>query len=258
MSRTVCAALLLVAAPMFADAWPRGAGSVYLHGGFARMSTTEAFDPAGERIVFPGRGASQRRGSLYLEAGLTDRLTLVANLPFQRVTARGFFNDFTTSGLGDLDLRLRRSRAIAAGVFAFEGGATIPAGYDRNDFPQLGSGRIEPLVNFAFGTSLRSLPEGFASLQVGYRFRPRDIGHEIPWSAKLGTFPLRKVGVFAFTRGWQSRGNFATAETTYALTSASSEETRAGGEIYLRLTRNLRSQRDVVANGARTKHRHQR
>jgi hypothetical protein len=224
MKGLAIAAALLTAAPAFSDAWPRGAGAVYLYSGVARTSATEAFDPAGKRIPFPGRGGSQRRASLYVESGITETMTLVANVPYQRVTARGFFNDFTTSGLGDLDLRLRRSAPLRAGWVAVEAGAMIPLGYDRTDFPQLGSGRTEPIVNFAYGTAIRALPEGFFSAQAGYRWRDREIGDEIPWLAKLGAFPQSKIGIFAFARGWRSRSDFGNAETTYALTTSSSEE----------------------------------
>lgn len=248
MRGVLLGALLLAAGSAFADAWPRGSGTIYVHSGLAQARATEAFDPIGARIPFPGRGGAQQRASLYIEAGMSDHLTLVANLPYQRVTARGFFNDFTTTGLADLDLRLRESRRTAAGVVALEAGAMIPLGYDRTDFPQLGSGRAEPIVNFAYGTSVAALPEGFASLQIGYRWRAREIGDELPWSAKVGAFPHKRLGIFAFARGWQSRGDFGTARTTYALETASSEETRAGAELYVHATRSF----DVNATWSRT------
>lgn len=235
-----CIALMMMArGSLRADAWPRGRDGFYVHVGTAAMNATTAFDPSGQRIPFPGRGGRERRTTAYLELGLTDRFTLVASAPYERITSRGLFNDFTTTGLADLDLRLRASTTTRAGVLAIEGGAFVPLGYRRNDFPQLGSGRVDPIVNLAYGTSFRPLPEGFATVQLGYRFRGGEISDEIPYSAKLGTFLWPRIGTFVFIRGWQSRGDFRNADPTFGLIAADSERLAAGTEIYLRATRSF-------------------
>jgi len=101
--------LLAVVAPLGADAWPRGRKAVVVYLRAAGANADQAFDPDGERIPFPGRGVRQRRASAYIEVGLSDTATLVVSAPYERVTFRGMFNDFTTSGGGDLDLRIRLS-----------------------------------------------------------------------------------------------------------------------------------------------------
>lgn len=236
--RAAIALLILAcgtATTLRADSWARGRGGSYLYLGAATTSATTAFDEAGDRVPFPGRGARQRRASLYVEAGLTDALTLVAAAPYQQLTSRGLFNDFTTSGAGDLDLRLRVSRKTSIGVFAAEGGAFIPLGYDRLDFPQLGTGAVEPVVNAAYGTSIAALPQGFLSLQLGYRARGGGLSDEIPYSAKVGAFFHPRIGTFVGVRGWRSRGDFRDVDPTLGLTAADSELLSVAGEIYVRV-----------------------
>lgn len=167
---------------LHADAWARGKGAAYIHLGIATADATRAFDETGDRVPFPGRGARRVRTSLYAEAGLSEALTLVVSAPYEHVTSRGPFNDFTTAGTGDLDLRLRATRKFGASVLALEAGAFIPLGYDHDVFPQLGTGVTEPVLNLAYGTIIRVLPGGFLSVQAGYRRRGGGISDELPWS----------------------------------------------------------------------------
>lgn len=249
MRRAILAALLGLVLPsaLHADAWACGRGNTYVHLGASALDTTRAFDETGERVPFPGRGARRRRVNLYAEVGLTNALTVVVNAPYEHVTSRGLFNDFTTSGGGDLDLRLRATRRTNAGVFALEGGAFIPLGYDRQVFPQLGTGATEPVVNVAYGTSLAALPEGFVSLQLGYRMRGGGLSDELPYSAKLGAFFHPRIGTFVGVRGWESRGDFRDVAPTFALTAADSETLNGVAEVYLRAT----SRFDVNASWSR-------
>lgn len=225
-----------MAGPSRADAWARGRGKAYGYLGVATTSATTAFDEKGNRVPFPGRGAEQTRASLYVEGGLSDTFTVVAAAPYERVTSRGLFNDFTTTGTGDLDIRLRASRKTSAGVFALEGGVFAPLGYDRRAFPQLGTGVVEPIVNAAYGTSVGVLPAGFLSVQIGYRVRGGGVSDELPYSVKLGTFLHPRIGTFLGVRGWKSRGDFRNVDPEFALTTQDSELLSAAAEIYLHLT----------------------
>jgi len=227
------------AAPLHADAWARGRNEAYVHFGISAACATRAFDENGQRVPFPGRGARRRRASVYAEAGLTDHLTLVLNAPYEQVTSRGFFNDFTTAGGGDFDLRLRVSHRAALGVFAVEGGAFLPLGYDRQAFPQLGTGVIEPIVNVAYGTSIRAWPEGFMSAQIGYRIRGGGLSDEMPYSIKAGAFFHPRIGTFVALRGWKSRADFHDLDPTFALTAADSDALTHAAEVYVRVAPRL-------------------
>ncbi|HXI12121.1 MAG TPA: hypothetical protein VNM92_05690 [Thermoanaerobaculia bacterium] len=241
-------AVLALPTPLEADAWPRGRKAAYIYAGAAKAEASDAFDPEGKLGPILGRGVRQERLNAYVELGLSDVATLVVSAPYERVTARGFFNDFRTDGAGDLDLRLRLSRVGAGGALAVEGGAFIPLGYDTLAFPQLGSGSVEPIVNLAYGRSVRWLPSGFLSVQVGHRWRGGDLSNELPYSAKLGTFLHERVGTFVFLRGWESRGDFASIDPAFAFTGADSERSSAGGELYVRVTRTI----DMNATWMRT------
>jgi len=238
---------LTLAAPLRADAWARGRNAVYAYLGVATIDADTAFDSSGDRVPFPGRGARQTRFSVYAEAGLSDSVTFVANVPYQRVTSRGVFNDFTTAGGSDADVRLRFTRNTGRGAIAIEGGVFIPLGYDTRDFPQLGTGSVDPIVNVAYGTSIAALPDGFLSLQAGYRHRGGGLSDELPYSAKAGAFFLPRLGTFVALRGWKSRGDFRGLDPTYELVAADSEQLAAAAEVYFRVT----SRVDVNATWSR-------
>ncbi|HET8797492.1 MAG TPA: hypothetical protein VFO89_07390, partial [Thermoanaerobaculia bacterium] len=106
-------------------------------------------------------------------------------------------------------------------------------------FPQLGTGAIEPMVNLAYGASLRGLPEGFVSAQLGWRMRGGEVSDELPYSLKIGAFFHPRIGTFAGVRGWESRGTFEDIDPTYALTASDSEALAATGELYVRVHRNV-------------------
>ena len=249
MRLTIVSVIVALAAqtPLRADAWARGRGATYVHLGLSSLSSTRAFDETGERVPFPGRGASRTRAAVYAELGLNDTFTLVASLPYEKVTSRGLFNDFTTAGGSDFDLRLRVSRKTNRGAIAFEGGAFIPLGYDRLTFPQLGTGVVEPVINAAYAMNVAALPDGFLSLQAGYRMRGGGLSDELPYTAKLGAFFHPRIGTFISLRGWESRGDFRNVEPTFALTVTDSEQLAAAAEIYLRILTRL----DINASWSR-------
>lgn len=231
--------LSCLTAPAFAEAWPRGAGRSYVYLGVSTADSDQFRMPDGSTVPFPGRDNREQRASLYGEVGLTDELTLVVNVPYKRVQTRGLVSTFETSGLADADLRLRWSIGIRKTWLGVEGGIIVPLGYDTKDFPALGSGEADGVLNLALGTSIDWLPEGFLSLDAGYRFRGGAIDDEIPYAAKLGAFPFSRVGLFAFIRGWSSRADFSKVDPSLGLFIADSEKAAAGLEIYVRLSARL-------------------
>lgn len=233
------AALLTTPAVLEAEAWPRGAGKLFAHLGASTARADEILDPAGTRLPFPGRKYEERGATLYFELGLTDRLTFVSAVPYREVVANGRLTDFSSLGFGDLDARLRYSVPAGPAWIGFDAGLFVPLGYDPDDFPQLGSGKTDLLLAASFGTSLSFLPEGFASLDVGYRVRGGPLRDELPYAVKVGAFPLRRVGLFLFARGWKSRADFSGVETSFGLVTADSERHAAGAELYVRLGRGV-------------------
>ncbi len=226
----------VMAPSVFAEAWPRGKGNVYVYLGLATSSSDEFRMPSGDKVPFPGRDNREDRASLYGEIGISDTLTIVLDVPYKSVRTRGLVSTFETDGLADLDVRLRWSTGLRGLWLGAEGGVIVPLGYDAKDFPPLGSGKTAGIVNLALGTSLTFLPEGFLSIDAGYRMRGGDFHDEIPYAAKLGAFPVSRVGVFAFVRGWSSLVDFSRVEPSLGLFVSDSEKTGAGLELYFRLS----------------------
>lgn len=245
---TLLLVVFVTTVPAGAEAWPRGHGKVYAWFGWSGIHSDESYDPDGERIPFPGRDTEEQRASMYVELGLDEVWTLVLNAPWKNVIARGLVSEFETSGAADLDLRIRYSRrASSSGFFAIEGGAFVPLGYDEKEFPQLGTGETDWILNAAWGSSLSWLPQGFVSVDAGYRIRGGDLADEVPYAAKIGAFPHDRIGLFALVRGWESRADFAGLDPSFGLVSSNSERVVAGAEIYIRLT----SRVDVNATWSR-------
>ncbi|MEO6326615.1 MAG: hypothetical protein ABIT01_05170 [Thermoanaerobaculia bacterium] len=223
-----------------AEAWPRETGQLYAYFGATTFSSSTIYDVAGNKGPFPGRSFKESGDNSYLELGLSERFTFVGTIPRRKVKAEGLFNDFTSQGLADLDVRLRYSIPIREGLFAaVEGGAFVPLGYDRQDFPELGSGHTDALVNGSLGLSLPFLPQGFLNADVGYRFRGGEIANEIPYALKVGAFPHPRVGVFLFARGWKSTADFSRVAETAGFLVSDSERLSAGGELYLKVSRHF-------------------
>ncbi len=245
--RVIFVAALLCATAIDAhpDAWPRGSGNAYVHLGLSQLDSSRAFAPDGDRVPYPGRGARQRSAVLYFETGLGEQWTVIGTVPWKSVLARGFENEFKTQGFSDLDLTLRRSFESRRGVLAIEVGSSFPLGYKSTDFPQLGTGEIDPHINLAWSQSLRVLPSAFVSLQSGYRRRGGPVKDELPYSLKAGFFPLRDVGTFVSLRGWESLASFAETDPTLGLVSGDSESFSAAGEVYFEVSRSFDANLEV-------------
>ena len=231
--------VILAAGPLHGEAWPRGKGQLFAHFGATSFSADTLFDTGGNRAPFPGRGFDEKGDNLYLELGLTDRFTALATLPLKKVVVKGLVNDFTSRGLADLDLRLRYSTRIGPGVYAgLDAGAFVPLGYDETEFPARGSGETDAVVSGSVGAGLRFLPEGFLSLDVGYRWRGGALADEIPYALKVGAFPHPRIGVFLFARGSVSRADFSRVDP-FVGTTTDSERLLAGAELYARVSRHF-------------------
>lgn len=227
-------ALLLAALPARSEAWPRGKGKLFAHLGATTFSADTKFDASGTRVALPGSGWEEKDDILSLELGLTDELTFLGTLPLKKETVKGVGDDFTTKGLADLGLGLRYSRPLGHGlVVGLDAGVLLPLGYDAKDFPNLGTGETDALVSGSFGASLPFLPQGIASVDLGYRWRGGRLSDEIPYAVKVGAFPHPRIGVFAFGRGWKSRADFSTVDPFVGAVT-DSERLNAGVEVYVK------------------------
>ena len=109
---------------------------------------------------------------LYLEYGITNDLTLIADAAFKRSILTSPLERRETQGLGDIGLSARY-RLLKSGPHVLSGraGITIPTGYSRDLTPPLGNGNLNFSLAAEYGVSFYPVP-AYATATLGYRMRP--------------------------------------------------------------------------------------
>lgn len=203
----VLAALALVAAAGNAEAgaWLRPAGSYYFKLSASRLYTEQEYDYAGNKVdILAGQetliNTSYRDASVsaYLEYGLSDRVTLLATLPFKVLTARRTELtevpdirrdvDATNGGLSDALVAMKIPLLTTPFPIAVQGGVKLPLGYDDTPYnggPPLGSSRIDVEAHLLAGVSFYPVP-AWAGASVGYRVRGGDLDDQWLFGAEAG------------------------------------------------------------------------
>jgi len=105
-----------------AGSWAQGKGHFYAKLGTSYLAADELATPSGEVVPIPDY--ERREANLYLEYGLSDRWTLIADAPFYRYAEIDGFGD--ASGVGDLRLGLQLQLA-QSGPWVFAGRAVVQA-----------------------------------------------------------------------------------------------------------------------------------
>ena len=177
---------------------------------FGKISTSyfytdEEFDHRGERLdIMEERTAFENavfrdiNANVYLEYGLTDRLTLVATLPFEWLRSErdvvvmgGLVRQkevLHTFGPGDVTLSGRRQLFGAPLAASIQAGVKLPLGYAErpsNDGPPLGTARVDGEAHFMVGKSLHPLPS-YLTASLGYRRRGGRLHDEVVYTAEVG------------------------------------------------------------------------
>lgn len=163
-----------------AQAWPQPKGHAYVKLSHGRAAASEQYRFDGEAKPYAdnvdGNAFFDRSFYLYAEYGLTDRLTLVAVLPYKRLRVRDAAFDYESEGLGSVQIGLRTGlkealglsadrHAVAANLFV-----SLPTGYTRNFTPSVGSGQVDVQGMLSYGASFWPFP-GYAQVGLGYRHR---------------------------------------------------------------------------------------
>lgn len=108
----------------------------------------------------------------YVEYGLTEQLTLIANTALKRVIITSPVERKQTQGLGDIGVAAKyRVAQFGQQVVSATLGVGIPTGYSRDLTPPLGSGNLNVEIAGNYGLSLYPLP-AYVTGSVGYRLRP--------------------------------------------------------------------------------------
>ncbi len=176
----VLAGALATAQTGSAQAWTRPAGHAYVKLSRGVSNADYRFEVDGSRVRYDGNAPeasfSDNSHYAYVEYGLSSRLTGVAMLPLKRLSVNRPTGDLTRSGLGSVQLGVRYALQQALGLsderhrLAINATVSLPAGYERNAAPALGSGQTDVDVLGAYGFSFYPVPV-YAQAAIGYRFR---------------------------------------------------------------------------------------
>lgn len=163
-----------------AGGWPqeKGKSFIQLTYGTASSNTVYRFD--GEQKFPTDNGGytvrdfplADRGLFLYLEYGITEDLTIIADAAFKRSIITTPIEERTTEGMGDVGVAARY-RLFNSGPHVISGrvGITMPTGYSRDLTPPLGNGIPTLSIGGEYGISFYPAP-AYATAALGYRFRP--------------------------------------------------------------------------------------
>ncbi len=188
-----------------AQAWVKQRGEYFFKLTSSYLYATEEFNSNGDRQDINGEDVLRTDSSFrevaftaYIEYGLTDHFTLVANVPFKVLTTeevdaiasglRSTRVTRTNGGLGDLNLFVRLPIVQKSFAMSFQPGIKIPLGYEQNpdnNGPALGSGESDGEVHLIAGWSLYPLPS-YLTAAAGYRVRGGDLHDEFLFAAEGG------------------------------------------------------------------------
>jgi hypothetical protein len=191
---SVAALALLVPGTASGQAWTQPAGHAYLKVSSQQTAANEQFRQDGSLAPYaPGvesNGFEDSSRYLYAEYGLRDGLTVIALLPWKRITVSsphpqaasglpGTDRPITASASGfeRLKVALRMDVSERIGLradgrhrSALNVSAHLPLGYDRDAMPGLGPGQVDLDAMLFFGTSFWPVP-AYAQLGAGFRVR---------------------------------------------------------------------------------------
>ncbi|MCC7267412.1 MAG: hypothetical protein IT546_08750 [Caulobacteraceae bacterium] len=200
------AAVILPLSPAAAGAWPKAAGQTQVILKYERAEADQDYDAEGDAI---GRllDRVEENATVYLEHGLTDRVTLQAKAGFTKGEDGGL--DYDGRGPIELGLRFGLWRDEAAVVSLYAGAAFAGEGLNAQYAPP-GAGDVDVEARLLAGRSgrLGGVP-AFGEVQVGGVTR-----QSLPDEARLdATFGLEPPG------GW-----LILAQSYYGRAFASGED----------------------------------
>lgn len=172
--------MLAAPAVLRAGGWPQEKGKSFIQITYGSSSSNTVYRFDGETKYPTDNGGftvrdfplADRGLFLYLEYGLTDDLTIIADAALKRSIITTPIERRETEGLGDVGLAARY-RLFHSGPHVVSGrlGVTLPTGYSRDLTPPLGNGIPTLSVGGEYGISFYPAP-AYATAALGYRLRP--------------------------------------------------------------------------------------
>jgi hypothetical protein len=242
-------ALLAAGASLLAAFLPASVGALDLNGflpaageGTVALSyTAEGYDEfwAGEtKVQEPALGEVETTSlSLWFRWGFTDRLSVVANLPYVDVSTDGFAG-FEDHGLADLEALLlfrlleTSSGALRHRLVAGAGIRTPASDYEGNLPISLGDDTTDALLRLVY-----QLESGgfYASQQVGFDSRSDDAPDNFPLYTELG-YTYGSVTFSGFYSKLIADGGTDIGDPGFTFPSNQEEYERAGAKVFGRFT----------------------
>jgi hypothetical protein len=202
----LASALVAFAAPAaFSGAWVQKSQSYYFKISASYLYSEKELNFDGDKVdILSGKelltntSYSDLGVNVYVEYGLTDRLTLLGVLPFKVLTSKrtevaDVVNlrrqvETINGGLSDLALGLRYPIVVEPFPVSVQGNVKLPLGYDDepdNNGPPLGSGRADMEAHLLAGVSLYPFP-AYVTGGAGYRVRTGDLEDEFLFAVEAG------------------------------------------------------------------------
>lgn len=154
---------LLISTTVFASAWIRQEGELFLSPSFYYQKATKYYDKDGKRRSI-GCTFEKREIQLYGEYGIDKKHTAVFKLPYSWLEC----GESDNSGFGDLELGLIRNvKKSETDSLSLYGNLIVPTGYSIKDNPRLGYGRFALEGGILYGISGKW---GFWDSGIGYRY----------------------------------------------------------------------------------------
>ncbi len=194
--------VVFLGSSVYAGAWVQKKNKYFMRVYTSYLFANEEFNYRGDELELYEEHLGYTNGYfrnisliIYTEYGLTDALTLIAELPFTSMTTKRTIASYygrdeiaTTSGFADLRLSGKLGIFEDPLALSLQGGIMIPMGYSAepgNNGPRLGSGKVNLEGHLLLGTSFYPLPMYFTG-SIGYRHRNGFLHDEMIYTAEIG------------------------------------------------------------------------
>jgi protein XagA len=211
-----CALLVTGADHARAGAWTRPTRGFYTRVALNHYGSDQRFDEESNRASYPaGASFSDWNGSVYLEYGLTSRLTAIGSFAYKSLRTESDAAILKGWGLGDVDVAARfKILDRPSGVLSLQTLAKIAGPYETDDPLPLGNGQTDFEARILYGRSLWQLFPGYCNFEFGYRWRADDPSDELRYLVEAGSDLGRGFYTRAKLDGIASRENGADLDTT--------------------------------------------
>ncbi|MCX5904041.1 MAG: hypothetical protein NTV89_11355 [Proteobacteria bacterium] len=203
----------------WAGAWSANQGGLYAKLSYNHYYTNYTFtDGGGTQRLPKGTTFTDNNTALYLEYGITDRLTISGSLPYkwlrstyrQQVTVGDQIKtrkvETRWNGFGDMELGLKycflKEPVVTSVQFLYKNAWL----YDKNENIPPGNHQDDYELRFLAGKSLWPFP-GYCGAEIGYRWRTQAPSDEFRYLLEFGINATRKLSFRVKLDGTKSMHN---------------------------------------------------